>query len=347
MHNLTLDTSEQHSGFALMIGDAIGKIEFLSAPIEDAFIGSDDSSASFLIRPDIRGTVFQESDSRVLLTASRNTIFPISFSARLTGFEFVDSTPDKMTLKIQDQDVTLELSGGTFEFSTLDHVKINMKGALLEMKAYIAKDFSSLSFEKLSLDVPEIHGPLDCLPEFSIGVFDAYNPTAKTFSRPRPLRLGVPVISTLPTQGDDLTQDEIDFIELGVPAEERTMHFRVVSNRLLESGLVSGDLSELKLKLWLPTGLDTVGLPTTVPLYFLGTDTELGQAGPAASQMIYRTSYTFKKEDTIKSVDGFMYLSVYVPLTVQIGLPVMFRVSGTGSPAAPFEEPIQTFAVQE
>lgn len=331
MDKLILDVSEQVAGFGLQWGEARGTIDFLSAPIE-AYLGGDETSASFMIRRDIRATVYQEEDGRIVLAATRDTIFPCSLAVKFTGFEFGEMTRDRLSLTLPGQEITLKLSDAYIELDAHGAGKVTMTGPVMEITIFPVDLIEAQSLMRaMELDTLDTYEILDYVPEFSIGVFDAYDPDTQEFTRPRPLRLGVPVISTLPTQGEGLTQDESDYLEVGAPPEERTMHFRIIASRLLEAGLSEGDLSQLKLKLWLPSGLDTVALPIDVPMYYLGTDTELGQAGPAATQVIYRASYTFHREDAIRYVDGFMYLSVFVPLTVQMGLPVVFRISGTGS----------------
>jgi hypothetical protein len=346
MDKLILDVSEQIAGFAIRCGEDCGTIDFLSAPIE-AYLGGDEQSASFMIRRDIRATVYQEEDGRIVLVATRDTIFPCSFAIKLNGFEIQESARDRLLLVLNNHEIIFKISDAYMEVDTYGAGKITMSGPAMEIAIHSSslKTAANDMMRAMELDTLETYETLDYVPEFSIGVFDAYNPTTHAFTRPRPLRLGVPVISTLPTQGAELTQDEQDYLEAGIPPEERTMHFRIIASRLVETGLSEGDLSQLKLKLWLPSGLDTVALPIDVPMYYLGTDTDFGQTGPSATQAIYRASYTFHREDTIRYVDGFMYLSVFMPLTVQMGLPVVFRVSGTGSPGPQPDQAASAFAI--
>ena len=345
MDNLILDVSEKTAGFALKIGTSRGTMDFLSAPI-DGYVGGDDRSSAFLVRRDIRAAVYQEENGRIHFSATRDTIFPCSFAIKLSGFEHYESTRDTLRVALEGNDIVFQVSDAHFDVDSHGSGKITMTGPVMEITIVTPNLIEAQSLMRaMELDTLEVYETLDYIPEFSIGVFDAYNPDTQDFTRPRPLRLGVPVISTLPTQGADLTQDEEDYLQVGIPPEERTMHFRIIASRLVETGLSEGDLSQLKLKLWLPSGLDTVALPIDVPMYYLGTDTDFGQTGPSPTQAIYRASYTFHREDTIRYVDGFMYLSVFMPLTVQMGLPVVFRVSGTGSPGPQTDQTAAAFAI--
>jgi hypothetical protein len=345
MEKLILDVSEKTAGFALKIGESRGTVDFLSAPI-DGYVGGDEHSSVFQVRRDICATVYQEVDGRIHFTAKRDTIFPCNFAVKFSGFETCESTRDSIKVTLAGEEILFKLIDAHAEVDARGSGRITMTGPVMEIIILPADLIEPQSLMRaMELDALDTYEPLDYMPEFSIGVFDAYDPDTQLFTRPRPLRLGVPVISTLPTQGTGLTPDEEGHLEAGVPLEERTMHFRIIASRLIEVGLSEGDLSKLKLKLWLPSGLDTVAPPIDVPMYYLGTDTEFGQTGPSASQSIYRASYTFHREDTIRYVDGFMYLSVFVPLTVQMGLPVVFRVSSTGGPGPQTGQAASTFSI--
>ena len=302
---MKIDLTEKTSGFSILTGDKKGFVSFLSAPI-DAYIRGTDESASFLLRKEVPATVYQEPNGNIIISAFRETVFPISFAIKFNGFDFHQEEINTLVMGLGDETIVVSvIEGGTLAPGNNGSCQITMTGPTMTIVLDLMNNnFSKSSFNAMSLETPDAYGPLDYVPQFSIGVFDHYNPNTKAFIRPRPLRLGVPVISTLPTQGVSLEQDEQDYLESGIAPEERTLHFRIVSSRILESGFNEGDLSELKLKLWLPSGLDTVGLPIDVPMYYLGTDSDLGQIGPQASQSVYRASYTFHKEYTKKHEDG-------------------------------------------
>jgi hypothetical protein len=77
----------------------------------------------------------------------------------------------------------------------------------------------------------------------------------------------------------------------------------------------------LKLKLSLPSGLDTVKDPISLSMYFVDHDSALN---PTMS--IYVASFDFHKEDTVNYVDGFMLMDIYCPMIVQESMPVSFGI---------------------
>jgi hypothetical protein len=137
-------------------------------------------------------------------------------------------------------------------------------------------------------------------PEFSIGIFD------HAWTHPRPIRFGVPVISTVPAHGEDLTDEEQYYYDQGKGPKSKTMYFRVVCSQELSSDL------PVKLLIYLPNGLDTITNPVAVSL------TKISASGPS----VYSGSYVFYEEDTVFTVDGFVYFSVYVDIIQQIALPM-------------------------
>jgi hypothetical protein len=160
------------------------------------------------------------------------------------------------------------------------------------------------------------------IPEWSIGVFDD-----SSFARPRPIRLGVPVISTVPTNGPNLTVADTDTIQTGVGTPSRIMYFRIVSSEAVPPAISP------QLLIYLPNGLDTVSTPVVVPMQHVSDDTINGRT-------VYSASYEFHVEDAVNYVDGFTYLSVEVPLVVRRTLPLEINVGLNGtSPFATFDDP--------
>ncbi len=91
-------------------------------------------------------------------------------------------------------------------------------------------------------------------------------------------------------------------------------------NSILESTLTIGSSSKCQLKLYLPNGLDTVKAAEYITMTLLHKDT-------AKNISIYYAEYIFHKsgiQDNIEYVDGYMYLDVYSPVTVQRDIPLQF-----------------------
>jgi hypothetical protein len=73
------------------------------------------------------------------------------------------------------------------------------------------------------------------------------------------------------------------------------------------------DLSEMKLKIYMPNGLDTVKTAIYNYMFLVSNDS-------TNNYSIYRSSFNFYIQgnyDGIDYVDGYMYTDVHVPLTVQ------------------------------
>lgn len=139
-------------------------------------------------------------------------------------------------------------------------------------------------------------------PEFSLGIFDEY--TDGVHYRPRPIRLGVPVISTVPVYGENLTEEELTYFNNGEGPSFKKLYFRVVCNQELPE-------SSVKLLIYLPNGTDTVTDPDYV---------DLVKISDAGQNSVYHGEYVFYVEDTVYSVDGFAYFSVYTDIIQQVSL---------------------------
>jgi hypothetical protein len=55
------------------------------------------------------------------------------------------------------------------------------------------------------------------------------------------------------------------------------------------------------------------------------------QVSADASRSVFHASYAFHKEDTVNYVDGFAYLSVYMPMEINTDLPIAMSVTTTGA----------------
>jgi hypothetical protein len=58
------------------------------------------------------------------------------------------------------------------------------------------------------------------------------------------------------------------------------------------------------------------------------------QVSSDSNRSVFHASYAFNKEDTVNYVDGFAYLSVYMPMEITANLSIAMGVTATGSPVA-------------
>jgi hypothetical protein len=139
-------------------------------------------------------------------------------------------------------------------------------------------------------------------PEFSIGLFDSYDEIDHT--RPRPIRLGVPVISTVPAFSYDLNEQDQYYYNEGIGPDSRKIYVRAVCNQEIPD-------QSVKLLIYLPNGVDTVTDPDFVNL------TKISQSG---ENSVYQGEYVFYVEDGYYSIDGFVYFNIYTDIVQQVSL---------------------------
>ena len=107
---------------------------------------------------------------------------------------------------------------------------------------------------------------------------------------------------------------------LGKGEVSRTIYFKIVCNSVIEQINV-GVVSKCQLKVYLPSGLDTVKAAEYIPMTMRYYNTQKNIA-------IYSAEYTFYSSgihNSIEYVDGYMYFDVYAPLSVQRDIPLQFN----------------------
>lgn len=237
---------------------------------------------------------------------------------RITLAATVTSLPKNSFSFTDDAGETVHVGGDNCALSFLGDGTVGIStvgGNGILTFAYSGSSAMSASSEASAASSGGIYtvAPNERMPEFSIAVFDDSARTA-----PRPVRLGVPVISTVPVFKDGLPESELLMLEEGLGGEKRRMYFKVISSRVIP------DEVEPVLRVYLPGGLDTVLAPVEVSLF--------REVSDDPSRSVFHASYEFHREDTVDYVDGFAYLSVYMPMEVTAELPVSFDVTSTGDP---------------
>jgi hypothetical protein len=129
------------------------------------------------------------------------------------------------------------------------------------------------------------------------------------------------LFSTVPAEDSTfLTESEKNAYYVGLGEMSKRLYFKIVCNSILESTLTIGSTSKCQLKLYLPNGLDTVKAAEYISMTLLHKDT-------AKNISIYYAEFIFHKsgiQDNVEYVDGYMYLDVYSPVTVQRDIPLQF-----------------------
>ena len=211
---------------------------------------------------------------------------------------------------VDDKNIEIKVYDGKINSFKNNILSINTQSIDLKIDFSLLKEFKQLDlneeFKTLTV-ASNIFVPIGSRgPEFSLGIFDKISP----FSHPRPIRFGVPIISTVPAYGEDLTATEQIYYNKGLGPDSKTMYFRLVCNQELNADL------PVKLLIYLPNGLDTVTVPDSIDMTLISS---------AGQNSVYSGSYVFHKEDTTFTVDGFTYFSVYIDTIQQISIPLKIQ----------------------
>lgn len=302
MENLKLQSSLNDNTLNVVIGQNKLKMTLLDAPI-DSCLGSISQAIAYQIESNYHIALYAENNKLNILYTQEDPKVR-SVNLKIESFESFNYQKNKAIGKLGKLNIAIDIIDGSIVAYNKNILTISTSSSDLRLEIYQVennKDFEALNyFSPLTVD-SNIFVPIGSRgPEFSIGIFD------HIWTHPRPIRFGVPVISTVPAHGDDLTDEEQYYYNQGKGPKSKTMYFRVVCSQELSDDL------PVKLLIYLPNGLDTITNPVAVNL------TKTSLSGPS----VYSGSYVFYEEDTVFTVDGFVYFSVYVDIIQQIALPI-------------------------
>ena len=302
MENLKLQSNLNDNNLDVVIGQNKLKITLMDAPTNSC-LGAISQAIAYQIEENFHIALYAENNKlNILYTQESPKVRSINI--KLESFESFNFQKNKAIGKFGKLNIAIDVIDGTIVTFNKGILTLSTSSPDLRIEMYQVdsnKDFVALNyFSPLTID-SKIFVPIGSRgPEFSIGIFD------HVWTHPRPIRFGVPVISTVPAHGEDLTDEEQYYYDQGKGPKSKTMYFRVVCSQELSSDL------PVKLLIYLPNGLDTITNPIAVSL------TKISVSGPS----VYSASYVFYEEDTVFTVDGFVYFSVYVDIIQQIALPI-------------------------
>ena len=302
-------------------------IQLVSAPDNFVINGSEYNPVLWL-RKNVKAVVVEDANS-LNFEITKDVSYNVSFSIKIKNSK-IEKIDDK-NLKIDD-DILLSIDFGKFDFNVKNTILIKVFNDLTNLKLSSQSSFNQLNTQEVTAftspsGLPTIpFGVRE--PEFSIGIFDYYSSSKSVtysvdpaFKLPRLIRHGVPIISTVPAEDSTfLTESEKNAYNLGLGEMNKRLYFKIVCNSILESTLTIGSTSKCQLKLYLPNGLDTVKAAEYISMTLLHKDT-------SKNISIYYAEYIFHKsgiQDNVEYVDGYMYLDVYSPVTVQRDIPLQF-----------------------
>ena len=304
-------------------------IEFISAS-KDLVAQKTEESLILNVRKDIKANVFANENSFVL-DVHKNLSYTVSFAIRILGASF-EKISDK---KIKVNEIAiLSIDNGSLTYNDNGTVLIKVSSDNAKLKLQADKEqiveAKSFNFDALTspAGLPTIgFGVRE--PEFAIGTFDYFNESGDidttqdtVFKHPRLIRNGVPIISTVPAEYDTTDysiSDQNNYLS-GKGDVSRTIYFKIVCNSVIENINV-GVISKCQLKVYIPSGLDTVKEAVYVPMTMRYYNTQKNIA-------VYSAEYTFYSSgihNSIEYVDGYMYFDVYAPFSVQRDIPLQFN----------------------
>lgn len=318
METVKLDTKSADVKLLTTFEDG-AKITFsiTSAPPAPEVAVNHDGSVTFWAAPGVRTSAIMNNGLYVTFIREAGGTQAISIRLPRGGESNLDTSHGKISLK--GSDYFIQMTGGNL---TGDKGELILhlvdQVAIFTLTRHDAGAMSMQSLEPTALSTPSpmVVTPMGARPpEWSIAVFDD-----AAMLRPRPIRLGVPVISTVPVNGVSLSSNDIELLNFGIGLPTRTMYFMALSSIPIPTSITP------TLLIYMPAGLDTLSSPVQVPMALLNT--------PATDdrRSAYAASYVFNVEDTVKYVDGFCYFSIHVPAVVNGFLPFEFQVTSTGSP---------------
>ncbi len=237
-------------------------------------------------------------------------IFEIEFES------LVKQTKNELIFSKDDKFYSLSCNQAIFELDDTGRLAIifNDPNTYVFLREYNYDGFRSLAF----VSGADIVDENTYMPEFSIATFDD-----EDFTISRPIRFGVPILSTVPASiGSSTVTSDINYYNTGKGNYKKTTYLRIICNKIMENISV-GEASIMTLKVYMPNGLDTVKPPLYIPMYLVSTDT-------TNNISIYSATHDFYIQgsfDGVDYVDGYMYFDVQVPLTVQKSMPVEFDFS--------------------
>jgi hypothetical protein len=286
-------------------------IKFLSAP-NDFLISEENGYYHFNARKNITATSWADNDVFNIIL-NKTTTYTSLFSVQL-NFDFITMESDSISLEVEGKSYTISFDGCNIKLDDENILLISVVNPVASINVYNADVVNNLSFKALTL--PAIIDEYESVPEFSISCYDDSN-----FTKPRPIRFGIPVISTVPSMIDGTsTREEIDTYNSGKGLDLKTIYFRVFADQILETLTAGAASSLVSLKVYLPNGLDTIKEPIYKTLYFSSNDS-------TNNRTIYTTSHTFYSQgihNNIEYVDGLMYVDVQLNITIQQSMPIQF-----------------------
>lgn len=288
-------------------------INFAIRNMLDAQIVSVQGGQSVNIKKDDLNIIVFKHEETIVVQFMNKNASPEGYTMQ---FDDVVNAVNNNTFSVNGENNVFMFSERCTCMTSENHLNIYPSGVNAVITLYVPKDslsamMSSMSERFSASSTVYSISNSGVLPEFSIAVYDDSSRVT-----PRPIRLGIPVISTVPVYRTGLSDSELQILELGLGTSKRTMYFKIISN------VVIPDTIEPVLHIYLPSNIGAISEPQIIEM--------TRQISSDSTRSVFYASHTFYKEDTIQYLDGYAYLSVYMPMEISADLPISMAVTTTG-----------------
>jgi len=238
-----------------------------------------------------------------------------SFILKFNDNDIEESSKKLIKLK---NGLYLSVEDGYFEFNKFNsEVTVHFINTELKIQIYEAMSMQSFTASTYTeFNVPSI----SAIPSISLGAFD-YRPLSdpQCCLLQRPVRFGIPVVSTVPVPTALATDDNFN-----IP-QSIEIQFRIILNDYIPPSLDT----EILFQIFLPGGEDMLQPPVNIPVtrvtapsqVNLGSDIVLTNTDTSLiTHTIYVCNYIFNQENSNQFIDGYMYFNVFIPMVINTSI---------------------------
>ena len=256
-------------------------------------------------------------DKQVSFSFDNSMVICSAITLSINYDMLIESSYNKIIFAKDDYNYVISSKNCLFEIDNEGYVIVRLSSTSNSFEIlYYGEDDNQINFRTLSYsNSSNFVDENTYMPEFSISTYDDSSLTIS-----RPIRQGVPIVSTVPASINNLSSSaDISYYNNGKGNYYKTIYFKIICNKIMED-IAPGETSDMQLKVYMPNGLDTVKTAIYKNMTLVSTDS-------TNNYSIYMSSHDFYIQgnyEGIDYVDGYAYFDIQVPLTVQKIMPVEF-----------------------
>jgi len=304
MSKLSIKYDKKYSsGFVLVTDNETNtNVLFESAP-DNAFIGAKNDKLAFWIKSnEIKAYILNDGD-KVRIVFSKDTTFPFVTAISLSNVSNLNLDNNSIVFEINNKKYEINTEDCTLALDANNNILVTLKN--MHSTLYIENYNPKRLFSLLTISNRLYITYNQKIPEFSIQLYDD-----SEYTTLRPYRLGTQVVSTMPAAFESNPSK---------PKESRKIYFKINYDGSVPLTGSGYDISNnCNLYIALPDGFDLLQPPKIITMQAFNDNQSFAE-------------YEFHRQDTINYVDGFCYMYVSAPFTVQRMLNMGFTVSASGN----------------